>query len=154
MTPKYYVLCGFPFQMMLVLSFLTQVGINFVERSYAPPQLAFIGTIGVIVCTLSMFRIYYAKEPKLITDGLFKYTRHPMYTGFLILSIETWCHHSTWKHAYLEPISWATMFLFVVGIFCAGYFQEKELLATYGQDAVDYYKRTPRFFLFYPFMRK
>ena len=145
---KRWILCGFPFQLTLIFSFMTQVVSNYYQQSTFPLWARITGCLGTLIVGHSMLRIYASRDPELMTDGLFRYTRHPMYTGFLMLGIEVWYPH------HIDVVYWVTMILFVAGIFCAGFFQEKEVIARYGDEALTYYEKTPRLFLFYPFMKR
>ncbi len=83
-------------------------------------------------------------ERQLMTGGLFKYTRHPQYTGLMFLDITNWF---VWERTMQFRI--ATMLIYLT-ICIACYFQEKETLARFGKAAEAYYAETPRIFFFYP----
>ncbi len=73
---------------------------------------------------------------QLVTDGLYKYMRHPMYT-FAILTLAS------------SPIMTANL-LYSIGIFAlyfwiGSYFEEKNLIKRFGEDYIEYQKRVPRF---------
>ena len=48
----------------------------------------FIGGCGLILFVYCVFLIYFFNRGKrLITDGPYKYTRHPMYTGLFLMDL-------------------------------------------------------------------
>jgi protein-S-isoprenylcysteine O-methyltransferase Ste14 len=112
-----------------------------------------IGGAGMIVFTYCIFLLYgtdQARLNKLITGGVFKYTRHPMYTGIFLMNLQFWLP----EQASHEWHFYVVQFVFMVCLIAAGWFQEKETLARFGRDAEEYYAKTPRLFIFYPFMSR
>ncbi len=90
-----------------------------------------------------------ARLNTLITSGPFRFTRHPMYTGVFLMNLSFWL-------PYPSSIEWHFFVLQAVFLTCliaAGWFQERETLYRFGEEAEVYYQKTPRVFLFYPFMR-
>ncbi len=81
----------------------------------------------------------YLDEPqrgKLVTTGLYKYMRHPMYTfGMLVL--------------ICSPIMTANLLysilIFALYFWIGSYFEEKNLIKRFGQDYIEYQKKVPRF---------
>ena len=104
--------------------------------------------IGLFMFMHCMASIYYGPS-KLLTDGLFKYTRHPMYTGIMLIDTQYWLPNQV----STEPLFYILQFTFVVTLCAAGWFQEKETLARYGVEAEKYYKKTPRIIFLYPLTR-
>ncbi|MEK7649748.1 MAG: isoprenylcysteine carboxylmethyltransferase family protein [Patescibacteria group bacterium] len=140
---KKYVEAGRPFQMGLILSFLYR-GLRFAEET-APLYAQLMDLTGMCIVALYMILIYGSRgRHNLITTGLFKYTRHPMYTGFVLIEFRFWfAHQYPWDF-------WVSAVIFWGSIITAGLIQEKETLAKFGPEAEEYYKKTPRIFLFYP----
>lgn len=148
-SEKFYKNAGFPFQMTLCVALMFRSYV-IMKLKYEPPFFVIlIADVGISLCLWCLFKIYYQKPKKILTTGVFRYTRHPMYTGMLLMGVHLWWPQPT----PLGVLYWVTLCMYVGGIFTAGYFQEKETLARFGKDAEDYYKKTPRLFLLYPFMR-
>lgn len=153
---KYYQKEGHFFQVLFFAGMMHRLSIG-PRTDWLP--LVVIGRIGLALFLFCLFRIYVIKvwsehskkkTESLITTGVFKYTRHPMYTGLAMFAIRSWWPTEggyTFGHALSFCIT-------VIGVVMAGYYQEKETLARFGAEAQEYYRRTPRLFLFYPFMRR
>jgi protein-S-isoprenylcysteine O-methyltransferase Ste14 len=109
---------------------------------------------GFILALYAAFLIFepergFRTTEKLITDGPFRYTRHPLYTGLVFMDL-----------AYFIPLpaSKEIEFFFLQGtffatMFAAAWFNEKETLMKFGKEAEAYYARTPRLFFAYPLGR-
>jgi protein-S-isoprenylcysteine O-methyltransferase Ste14 len=118
-----------------------------VKEQDLPTAVNIVDSVGLAIFLYYLILIYVKRPKGLITTGLFKYTRHPMYTGMLMMAIRLWWPSDP---GYTADY-WVTIALFLIGVFTAGYLQEKETLSRFGQEAEDYYRRTPRLFLLYPF---
>ena len=107
---------------------------------------------GFLLFGYCLFILYMIRlgPPDLITNGVFKYTRHPMYTGLFLMNLDLWLP----KPVSNELLFYVGQIAFVTCMLIAGWSQEKETLARFGKDAESYYARTPRLFIWYPFMRK
>ncbi|MBI2473632.1 isoprenylcysteine carboxylmethyltransferase family protein [Candidatus Uhrbacteria bacterium] len=90
------------------------------------------------------------KSTVLLTTGPFKYTRHPMYTGLFFMDLGFWLPHPVSS----DQLFFVLQLFFMIYLTIAAYFQEKETLARFGEEARVYYAKTPRLFFFYPFMGK
>lgn len=102
------------------------------------------GTVGFVLCLAILYPLH--NEPRvLITDGLFRYTRHPMYTALVLMDLPAFWSSETGTARHM-----ATTFLLYLSLAIAAWCQEKETLARYGHEAEEYYRRTPRFILWYP----
>ena len=137
---------GAPFQLIMIITFI------FRRTSFYPQDnhltVAGLTLIGLIIFTYCLYQLYTRKKAQhtLITSGPFKYTRHPMYTAFLLMDSGAW--FAPWD---LSLILSTTLFLTM--LLAAAHFQEKETLARFGPEAEEYYKKTPRVFLLYPFRK-
>ena len=113
---------------------------------YPPLLISVVGIIGGIIFLYYCHLIYARnKDTRLITTGLFRYTRHPMYTGMVMMNRPLW--------VWLNPLPTSFMILQTIFFLCtiaAAYCQEKETLLRYGKETEGYYARTPRIFFFYP----
>lgn len=78
------------------------------------------------------------KTTTLVTQGIFRYIRHPMYAALLGL---------TWGMCF-RALSWPAIALAVASSFfmlCTVRIEEKECIAYFGQAYIDYMQRTRRF---------
>jgi len=74
------------------------------------------------------------KNGRLITSGLYRYVRHPLYTfGLLIL----WLSSSVTVNSLVVYVS-LTIYILV-----GAYFEERKLLREFGQEYADYKSVTP-----------
>jgi|GEM_PF-4222496 protein-S-isoprenylcysteine O-methyltransferase Ste14 len=100
-----------------------------------------LADIGFAIALYCMLRIYrFNKSKKLITSDLFALTRHPMYHGMFIMDMGRF-----FAADLTNPLFWLSWILFVILMGAAGWMQEKETLARWGDEAKAYYARTPRF---------
>ncbi len=85
--------------------------------------------------------IYRAREKNMLaTDGLYRFVRHPQYTGLFIgLFGEGVVHWPTVFSVALFPI-------IVIAYTALAYREEKRVLAQFGEEYRIYKKRTPMFF--------
>lgn len=106
-----------------------------------PLTIQIAGFALMIYC---MVRIYlFHQRPRdrhLVTTGVFALTRHPMYHGIFLVDIA-----SFWQINVNTASFWAIWVAFVGCLLTAGWFQEQETLARWGDEARQYYARTPRF---------
>lgn len=100
--------------------------------------------IGFGLMITSMMRIYHppaeGQKRTLITSDVFAVTRHPMYHGMFIADLALF-----FTADLSQFFLWVSWVIFVILILMAGWFQEKETLANWGEEAKEYYRRTPRF---------
>lgn len=108
--------------------------------------------LGLVIFAYCLYILYVrrARITGLITSGVFKYTRHPMYTGLFLMNLNLWLP----KPVSNEPLFYIGQSLFLLCLIVAGWSQEKETLARFGKDAEEYYAKTPRLFILYPFVKK
>ena len=100
----------------------------------------FVALVGFVIMAVCMTRIYFNKTGALITKDMFALTRHPMYHGMYLVDL------ALFFEADLKSIwFWVSWVIFTLLILTAGWYQEKETLARWGEEAQQYYRRTPRF---------
>lgn len=72
--------------------------------------------------------------PRLVTSGLYRYMRHPLYTAGLVI-------------IWLLPIMTWNLLALNIGltayVFIGSYFEERKLLLEFGEDYAEYRERTP-----------
>lgn len=81
----------------------------------------------------------YLDEPhrgKLVTTGLYRYMRHPMYTFAMLVLI---CSPIMTMNLLYSIIIFALYF------WIGSYFEERNLIARFGSDYKEYQKNVPRF---------
>lgn len=72
--------------------------------------------------------------PRLVTDGLYKYVRHPIYSSGLVI---------LWLIPFLTWNLLALMIGLTVYIFIGAHFEERKLLKEFGEAYAEYRRRTP-----------
>ncbi len=82
---------------------------------------------------------------ELITSNVFLLTCHPMYHGMVIAAA-----NSFFVSDLHQPIFWLNWAIFFSLLLTAGWFQEKETLARWGNEAEVYYFKTPRYIFEWP----
>lgn len=132
----------FQFAMFALLLLRTKL---YIWNEAEHPIAQTIDLVGTVLALYSMVTIYHRSKGRLLTQGVFRYTRHPMYTGIALMDLGFWFGNS-YDAIFLGS---ACAFYLCLGV--AGYLQELETLARFGEEAEWYYWQTPRFFFMYPF---
>jgi methanethiol S-methyltransferase len=80
-------------------------------------------------------------DAQLVTSGLYRYVRHPLYTAGLLF-------------IWLTPVMSYNLFALYLGLstylFIGAYFEERKLLREFGESYQEYRRRTPMFIPFLP----
>jgi protein-S-isoprenylcysteine O-methyltransferase Ste14 len=143
---------GFLFQIPMAVLFV-YISLHYrVDRlSALSPWMipSHIGSAVFLYCLVTLY-VLKKKDNKLITTGLFKYTRHPMYTGFVLMMMALWLP----RPVSTEPLFFLLQAVFLFLLIMAAWHQEKETLARFGKAAEEYYAKTPRLFFMYPFYQR
>jgi protein-S-isoprenylcysteine O-methyltransferase Ste14 len=75
------------------------------------------------------------RPARMVTTGLYRHVRHPLYTGGLLF-------------LWATPLMTTTLLALIVGasayLVVGSYFEERRLLTEYGQAYADYQRRVPR----------
>jgi protein-S-isoprenylcysteine O-methyltransferase Ste14 len=137
-----------------IVFFITGYALSLTDIFFEPVKLVsnhevFIKTTGWIAIVLSQIfylaaqnqlgqywnpEISVSKQHKLITEGVYSYIRHPMYTSFILLSIGLYIIDES--IASLCFVMWALLLTSRV------FAEEKLLLAKFGQKYQQYQKKT------------
>lgn len=117
-------LIHFPFN----LSGLLFSGLGLIFSFAAHQQFKKIGT------TLYPF----SRPERLVTDGLFRYSRNPMYLGLTVFLAGIWLFLGS-----LSPGVFVTAFLLIADRWYITY-EERQLLAVFGATYAVYQAKTPR----------
>lgn len=80
----------------------------------------------------------FEKTTQLVTTGIFKYIRHPMYTSLLALTWGAYCQNPSWPGTVIAAFGSLCFLLTALT-------DEKECLAYFGQAYADYMRQTRRF---------
>lgn len=83
--------------------------------------------------------------PRLVTDGLYAYVRHPLYSAGLVF---IWFSSEMTLN---RLVVWVAMSVYLV---IGAFFEERKLLKDFGQTYADYKARTPMLVPRHPFARK
>jgi len=137
-------------QFTMMLLYMSQLFLF--EWTGGDTYYVWISHIGLGLFMYCLFTLYgkdKARLNNLITGGVFRFTRHPMYTGLFMMNLAFWLP----EPASTEWYFFVLQALFLTCLVAAGWFQEKETLYRFGDEAQEYYRKTPRIFLFYPFVR-
>lgn len=131
--------------MALIAAFLVRT-FSFLDLSKPPLVITAIDLAGIAIFGWCLYDLYIRKHrlTGLVTTGVFRYTRHPMYTGLLLMDLRFWFVNE-YSHYF-----WLSATVLYVSVVVAAYFQEKETVARFGNETVDYYKKTPRLIFLYP----
>jgi protein-S-isoprenylcysteine O-methyltransferase Ste14 len=81
------------------------------------------------------------RQGSLVTDGLYRYVRHPLYSAGLVF---------IWLMPLMTLNVLAINIALTVYVITGAYFEERRLQRTFGQDYVDYMAATP---MFIPFLK-
>ncbi len=132
-----YQFSGFLF--FLLLACQVAFAYFFLKSIFAQNGMVFLG-IKQILSNLQEGKLpNYLDEPqrgRLVTTGLYKYMRHPMYTFAMLVLI-------------CSPIMTANLLysiiIFALYFWIGSYFEEKNLIKRFGQDYIEYQNKVPRF---------
>jgi protein-S-isoprenylcysteine O-methyltransferase Ste14 len=92
---------------------------------------------GIVLVVLGWHKIHKAQD--LVTDGLYKYIRHPQYTGLFLIMVGWILHFPTLLTLIIFP-------LLVLAYYRLAINEETQLEEAFGADYRKYKAQTPRFF--------
>jgi protein-S-isoprenylcysteine O-methyltransferase Ste14 len=108
---------------------------------YIGTAVAIIGIILVVLGWKEVFRRYWRKEEgkgELVTDGIYKYIRHPQYTGFMLITLGMLLDWATIPMLIMWPI------MLVMYIRLARK-EEAEMEKYFGEAYIQYRSKTGMF---------
>jgi protein-S-isoprenylcysteine O-methyltransferase Ste14 len=85
---------------------------------------------------------FYPKN-RLITDGIYKYVQHPLYSFFIFVTILINCLETLFNSFNFTLYFWSLFW--IIFILIKIYFEEKDLREKYGLEYFEYQKKTKRF---------
>lgn len=114
------------------------------------PVMAWLGAIIFAVALWLFYRVHkelgrnwsdsleVREQHKLVTDGLYRHVRHPMYTAFFLWALAQALLLPNWIAGPAGLVGFGTLFLFRVGR------EEQMMLDNFGDDYREYMRRTAR----------
>ena len=96
---------------------------------------------GILVWVLAVIKsriIDKIKNGKLVTDGIYAWVRHPIYSAFFLIVIGAILIRENWILFFLVPLYWLFMTFLMKNT------EEKWLLRIFGKEYKDYKARTNR----------
>ncbi len=108
--------------------------------------LFYIG-LGLFVCVMILTAVFsgdYVKAPKdkVITQGIYRFSRNPIYIGTYLISIST----------ILMTLSWILIISLILSVISMHFIillEENYLAKKYGNDYLEYKQKVPRYILFF-----
>ena len=94
--------------------------------------------IGGFLIIAGWKKIYHVKD-ELVTGGIYRYIRHPQYTGILLITFGMLIHWPTFITLFMWPI-------LVLAYYGLAKKEEKEIEKKFGEIYQEYKSRTPMFF--------
>lgn len=142
----YYLRRGAPFQLTMIAAFIVR-RLLFYPKNYLI-LVGILTAIGLVIFSYCLYVLYIRKnaQQQLITTGVFKYTRHPMYTALVLMDSSAWFGSVTWQWGITTLAFYSTLLI-------AAWWQEQEVKARFGPAGEEYLKQTPRLFIWYPLQR-
>jgi len=146
-TSKDYWFVGI--QLILFLLFVVTPSIPQIPL---PKMLTILGlvisAIGLVIILLSIFQLSDALTPypspkqnaSLKTNGLYRFSRHPIYSGILLLCVGWTLYSASFSRIFIVVVLYALFY------FKSNY-EEERLVTVYGEEYTKYKKKTARFFL-------
>jgi len=113
---------------------------------YIGTVLAIIGILLVVLGWKEVYRRYWSKEEgkgELVTDGVYRFIRHPQYTGFMLITLGMLLDWATLPMLIMWPI-------LAVLYYNLARREEREMEAQFGEAYRHYLHQT---FMFIPFPR-
>lgn len=103
--------------------------------------LNFVGVVLVILGWKNIHKEYWSKdsgEGRLVTAGIYRFMRHPQYTGFLIITLGLLVHWVTIPLLVMWPI-------LIVLYYRLARYEEGILEEEFGEEYIEYRKNVPMF---------
>ncbi len=111
---------------------------------YISMVLALLALILILCGWRAIYRSYWSKETgkgSLVTSGIYRFIRHPQYTGLLLLSLGMILNWATLSMLILYPVM-------VVVYLRLAKREEQDMLNEFGEEYRSYMKKTKRFIPF------
>ena len=129
----------------ILLSYTNLFSFAQIDNAYVRTILLILAVLlimeGVLVWVLAVIKsriIDEIKKGKLVTDGIYAWVRHPIYSAFFLIVIGAILIRGNWILFFLVPLYWLFMTFLMKNT------EEKWLLAIFGKTYEDYEGRTNR----------
>jgi protein-S-isoprenylcysteine O-methyltransferase Ste14 len=116
--------------LLVVSAYMVVAGVVLLRRASKP---------GVVRVDEKLFK--FEKTTELVTSGIFKYIRHPLYSSLIFLTWGIYFKHPTVIMAFVALLSSVLLWFTAVG-------DEKECISFFGDRYREYMKGTKRFIPF------
>jgi len=116
--------------LLVVSAYMVVAGVVLLRRASKP---------GVVRVDEKLFK--FEKTTELVTSGIFKYIRHPLYSSLIFLTWGIYFKHPTIIMAFVALLSSVLLWFTAVG-------DEKECISFFGDRYSEYMKGTKRFIPF------
>jgi protein-S-isoprenylcysteine O-methyltransferase Ste14 len=116
--------------LLVVSAYMVVAGVVLLRRASKP---------GVVRVDEKLFK--FEKTTELVTSGIFKYIRHPLYSSLIFLTWGIYFKHPTVIMAFVALLSSLLLWFTAVG-------DEKECISFFGDRYSEYMKGTKRFIPF------
>jgi protein-S-isoprenylcysteine O-methyltransferase Ste14 len=116
----------------------TYIGLNGMWIGFG---LNFIGIVLVVLGWKNIHKEYWSKdsgEGRLVTAGIYRYIRHPQYTGFLLITLGLLVHWATIPLIVMWPI-------LIVLYYRLARYEEGILEEEFGEEYIEYRQNVPMF---------
>ncbi len=140
------------FQLATVIVFaMRQLTISPQPISFLQEVVAWVAIVSALAIQVRIYVPWWREQRggpsmKLITGGLFRLSRNPMYE-----LVAVW---DFWRHIYHQPVT-VNLVLTTASLYTSAmvacHYHEKEVLARFGKEAQAYYAKTPSSVLWWPF---
>ncbi|MHA2233153.1 MAG: methyltransferase family protein [Candidatus Hodarchaeales archaeon] len=101
-----------------------------------------IGGVFIYLGWKEIYRHYWSKEEgtgELVSHGIYKYVRHPQYTGFFLITLGLIIHWATLILLIMWPI-------LIISYYRLAKKEEKWMEEQFGEEYLEYKQKTPMFF--------
>lgn len=147
---------GIPFSMYVIASIIgRQLPVGFLWGHTLIDQIGYLGLylniifafLGMMIIILGWYQIYhgYWKKVKgtgkVVKTGIYRFIRHPQYTGLLMIAFGMLCGWATLTNLIMFPI---IVFLYIN----LAKKEEKDMISEFGDEYIVYMKKTKRFIPF------
>lgn len=119
---------------------LRQLKVSVYEFSFLWPTRAvgvWMTLIGMLLVLFGWIKIH--KSHGLVTSGIYKYIRHPQYTGIILLI-------TGWMFRWLNPTILIMYPILLILYYKLARNEERQMLKDYGEEYLQYKDTTPMFF--------
>lgn len=134
-------------QIILFFAFILNVNLGIFELSLIIQLICFVfGLIGVLLITIALIQLRKSitpfptplKNASLITSGIFKYLRHPIYSGIILLFLSSGVYYGSVYKILISFLIFGLLYLKTI--------HEEKLLEEKFSEYLSYKNKTGRLF--------